>query len=724
MNPVQSVDASTETASPPAGAGWGSVGLVAAYALTIFLSAFLLFQVQPMIAKFILPWFGGTPGVWTACMLFFQVMLFGGYLYAHLTNTYLAPRAQAILHVILLALACVTLPVIPNEYWKPTGDEAPVRQIVLLLAATVGASFFVLSSTGPLLQGWFSRTHAGRSPYRLYALSNAGSLLALVTYPFVFDWLFTLRYQAFLWSWGFGMFAALCACCAVALASQHPGFLAARPANPDQASRATAPSLARRTSWFVLAMIPSVLLLAITNQVCLDMISVPFLWVLPLTLYLLSFILCFDGERWYPRRLVMPVTAVVLVIVYTLLRIGADVPISLQIPVFFSALFLCAMICHGELVRLKPDARHLTSFYLCISAGGAAGGLFVGIVAPLVFTSYLELPLGLFACATVMAAVLFTDKESKLYGGRPRWAWLILLAGLGTFGGALVQHVRQEASDVVAVDRNFYGVLRVRRNEIHRPQDARGVIQPFLTLSHGQVNHGMEFESPVLQQETTFCYGPKGAAGQLLTQRPHGRPLRVGVVGLGVGMLAAYARPGDDYRFYEIDPMMWQFARDYFHFLGDCNGHCQVLIGDGRLTLEHEKPQNFDVLALDAFSGDAMPVHILTVEAFEIYLRHLAPDGVIAVHISPRHFRLHPVVAAIADAHKLQSVEVFSVDAPHFDFGSVWVIVGRNLKPWNIPRILDEAIPKKNGRPIVSHPIEHRRVLWTDDHNSLFDVLW
>ncbi len=410
----------------------GSPGLLIVYSATVFLSAFLLFQVQPLIGKYILPWFGGTPGVWTTCMLVFQVLLFGGYLYAHLTSRWLGPRAQAGVHVALLAVACLALPIIPGEAMKPTGSREPIAAIVLLLGLTVGLPFFALSATGPLLQDWQSRTHPGRPPYRLYALSNAASLLALISFPAVFEWLFATPFLARVWSWSFAAFAVLCAICAVGMVLRRRTI----GAEPIKAIRRDVPrpTWGTRLQWFALAIIPSTLLLATTNQVCMDVASVPFLWVLPLTLYLLSFILCFESDRWYSRAYVMPATAVAFGGVCWVLAAGIHAELWLQATTFFVAFFLSAMVCHGELFARRPHPEHLTGYYLVISAGGAAGGIFVGIVAPWIFPGYYELHLGLFACAALMLFALYTDPKSRFSRGRPSWAWLCFLLAAGAFG--------------------------------------------------------------------------------------------------------------------------------------------------------------------------------------------------------------------------------------------------------------------------------------------------
>jgi hypothetical protein len=696
--------AATILAAQDKGAGGGATLL---FSLAIFLSAFLLFQIQPLIGKFILPWFGGTPGVWTTCMLVFQLLLFGGYTYAHLTTSRLSPKAQGMLHVALLITAVCALPIIPNLSWKPEGDVEPISRIILLLCATVGFPFFVLSSTGPLLQGWFSRVHAGRSPYRLYALSNVGSLLALVSFPVVFEWVFPTKTLAYLWSGSFVLFAILCASCAwVAARRGQPIPL---PAAESQPIPSVKPTWQTKLLWFALAMVPSVLLLATTNQVCLDVASVPFLWVLPLTLYLLSFILCFDSDWWYSRKIMMPAAVLSLAALYPVLRSGAGVPFALQLLSYFAAFFLCAMVCHGELVRRKPDTQYLTAFYLLISAGGAAGGILVGVVAPLLFRSYYELHLGLWAFAALMLIVLGTDKQSRFYGCKPRTVWLVFFTSLSGFGVMLAAEAAQKDNSVLAVRRNFYGVLRVSRDEAEYGEVDN---EPIVRLVNGRIAHGFEYESPALRSTPTTYYSPESAIGILLKDKPT-KPRKVGLVGLGVGTLATYARPGDHYQFYEINPMDERLAREYFHYLADCKGKAAVVHGDARLSLDRQPSQQFDVLVLDAFSGDAIPVHLLTVEAFKIYLNHMAPLGVIAVHISNRHFDLQPVVAAIAEHHHLATAFIHCENTQFGGYSSYWILVAKDPK----------ALATTPIREASSADTDSRRVLWTDDHASLVEVL-
>jgi spermidine synthase len=675
------------------------------YSFAIFLSAFLLFQVQPLIGKFVLPWFGGMPSVWTTCMLFFQLLLFGGYAYAHLATRWLAPRSQSIVHGILLAAACLLLPIIPSDSLKPLGTEEPISRIIVVLGLTVGAPFFVLSATGPLLQGWFSRTHRSRSPYRLYALSNVGSLLALVTFPTVFDWLLPTRFLAAMWSVCFVIFAVLCGICAWGAAGRD-----ALPARDDSRDVvAEPPGWGTWLLWFALAMVPSVLLLATTNQVCLDVAPVPFLWVLPLTLYLLSFILCFDSDRWYSRRVFIPATMVAFACVCYALHQGPLASFSLQICAYFAALFFCAMVCHGELVRRKPDVRHLTSFYLVISAGGAAGGIFVGIIAPLIFTGYYELHVGLFACAFLIIVVLALDRRQIPFRGWGMIIWPLLVVAVLALGADLSANALQ-GEQVITVVRNFYGVLRVKESQHTYGEGDDRQKRAIRGLWNGRIQHGFQYLDPELRDVATSYYTYTSGVGRALSL-PSDHPRRVGLVGLGTGTLATYARPGDHFRFYEINSKVEEIAHKDFTFLADCKGEVEIIRGDARLNLAREQPQGFDVLVLDAFSGDAVPVHLLTREAFEIYLTHMTADGIIAVHISNRHFALQPVVLALADFHHLSTATIVAPRSASAG-NSLWVLVSASPKALQARRIQTSRV--KKSRP--------GRVLWTDDHASLFQV--
>jgi SAM-dependent methyltransferase len=676
------------------------------YALTIFLSAWLLFQVQPIIGKFVLPWFGGTPTVWTTCVLVFQILLFAGYAYAHAITRWLEPRQQRNVHLTLLAMAVVLLPIVPHHTWKPTDSDVPSLRIILLTLSCVGLPYFILSATGPLLQSWFSRTHPGKIPYRLYSLSNVGSLLALLTYPIVVEPNFSINAQANVWSLVFVGFALLCGTSAISVCrlSQPRSH---EEDNPT--AKGTGGSPALRGLWFSLSMTASLLLLATTNQVCLDVAVIPFLWVVPLALYLLSFILCFDSDRWYKRRPYMLATSGLLMATMYLLTKGSGVSLPLQVGVYFGGLFCCCMVCHGELARLRPHTRYLTEYYLLISAGGAAGGLFVGLVAPWLFVSYYELQFGLL-CFVILFITLRLREE-----GRPRSSLgrvhlkqramvaVMLVAAIATFS----QLGRYQRS-ALSVSRNFYGVLKVEQTSGTR--SAEGL----LTLAHGRIVHGSQFLDPARSRTPTTYYAKSTGIGQFFSRRSieqQDQRRNVGIVGLGVGTLTAYGQANDRFRLYEINPEVVRIAREDFRYLRDTAADYDIVVGDARLKLEREPPQSFDVLVLDAFSGDAIPVHLLTREAMEIYLRHLKPDGVLAIHISNMHFNLSPVIAGLAQASGLcHRTIVTPCDEKTNAFPAIWCFLCSSPEHLPLPEKQEEDPPFST--------------LWTDQRSNLLEVLW
>ncbi len=695
-----------------------------AFALTIFVGAFLLFQVQPLIAKYILPWFGGSPGVWTTCMLFFQVLLLCGYAYAHLLDRRLRPRAQALVHLVLVAVAVALLPITPGASWKPGAAGEPVPRILALLTASVGSQGLVLASTGPLMQKWFHRARPGMSPYRLYALSNLGSLLALVSYPFVVEPNLSRDAQAWVWSAGFGLFALLSGACALA-AFRAGGNVAGLETGVTVDDAERAPRRATTMLWFCLPACACVLLLAVTNQLCVDVAVIPFLWVLPLSLYLLSFVLAFHSPRWYPRPVFAPLLALSVAGVCVLLRSAQHKEISVlaQIAVYSGVLFVCCMVCHGELVRLKPHPSRLTRFYLVVAAGGAAGGAFVAILAPLLFRGYFELHLGLLACCLVALVVFFLDDRWVLHRARPRWAWTgLVLAFLG-LGAGLGREARDFTAGTLSITRNFYGVLSVTE------EDGRPGMHRYV-LTHGTTLHGLQFDDPEKRRWPTSYYGEGSGVGLAARLLPGQGPRRIGVVGLGVGTVAAWGKKGDVVRFYEINPEVKRLALTRFTYLQDTPAEVQVVLGDARISLEREEPQGFDLLVLDAFSGDAIPVHLLTKDAFETYLRHLKPDGVIAVHVSNAYLDLQPVIFLVADHFRLGRVfieddrardraedeaEQAAEDRRRGLKSSRWVLVSRNTAFLESEEVQDAASEPEEEYPLVR--------LWTDDDTNLFRIL-
>lgn len=755
---------------------------MAAYALTIFTGAFLLFQVQPLIGKYILPWFGGGPGVWTTCMLFFQVLLVGGYAYAHFASRWLKPRAQAVVHLLLLAAALALLPITPANTWKPHGAGNPTLQILLLLAANLGLPYFVLSATGPLIQHWFSRAQPGKSPYRLYALSNAGSLLALVSYPFFFETQFTRKTQAGLWAWGLVAYVLCCAFCALRLWKAEGRRENAQTTPTEHAPRTThhnlldpRPATLNCFQWLLLPACASVLLLAVTNKLCQDVAVIPFLWVVPLALYLLTFIICFDSPRWYRRfPFTLALIAALAGLCWALFN-ASDLSLFKQVAIYCGGLFICCMVCHGELYRLKPDPRYLTGYYLMIAVGGALGGLFVAVGAPLLFTDYYELHWGLLLCGALFLLVCIADRGPSAATPAPYWRWLACLLTVGAFAGldwalarlpgcftaaprglftalrigmwivpaALVvslargkfkafrywrwlacnwlflgvvglgavlwKETRASAAQRVFQCRSFYGVMTVYEHEKQDPE------AHYFLLQHGRITHGLQFAAPDRANTPVSYYGPESGIGLGVSALPAG-PRRIGVVGLGTGTMAAFARAGDYVRFYEINPQVQAVANSWFSYLPKCPGKVEVALGDARLSMEQEPPQRFDLLVLDAFSSDAIPVHLLTREAFEVYERHLNTNGLVAVHISNHYLNLEPVVVNLARhfGYKLASIDFEENDEEWWFYASTWVLLSRNERIMNSPAIRSAAGTISTNS--VSIP------LWTDDFASLFQI--
>jgi hypothetical protein len=693
-------------------AATSSGGAVGLHAVTIFLSAFLLFQVQPLIGRYILPWFGGTPAIWTTCMLFFQIVLLAGYAYAHLIRTQLSNRGQVIVHLALLAVAAVLLPIAPSAAWKPQEAGDPTWRILATLAATVGLPYFALSATSPLLMAWFSATRPGASPYRLYAVSNAGSLLALASYPFLVEPLLRLRMQADVWSALFVSFAFLCGACAVFLwrAKRPLDAMLEAAGAPAAALR---PTLMARGLWLALSACGSALLLAVTNEMCSEVGVVPFLWILPLALYLLSFILCFESDRLYRRAIFWPLLVAAGGGAIALLYGGVDVPIVLQIAGYSFILFICCMVCHGELARLKPDPRRLTGYYLTMSAGGAVGGIMVALVAPLVFSAYFELHIALGACF-VLAAVIFWREELWSPHWRRRWAFPVV--GVATVAvpivvaGGLVMQAREEFKWAISTSRNFYGILTVTDYNSEDPDTM------YYSLCHGRILHGTQYANAPLRFEPTTYYGESSGVTLAIRYGCEGATPKVGVVGLGTGTLAALGRPGATYRFYEINPAVRQLATSRFTYLADSRAKCEVVMGDARLSMEREEPQGYDVLALDAFSSDAIPVHLLTEEAVAVYLRHMKPTGVLAVHISNRFLDLEPVVLGLADRFGLGAAVITSEDDDELGLmGSTWVLVTANRAFLDLDPIRSAAQPASETTSA--------RIVWTDDYSNLVHIV-
>ncbi len=668
------------------------------YAATIFSSGFLLFIVQPIVAREILPWFGGTVGVWTTCLMFFQVALVGGYAYANWSIRRLRPRAQAGVHVVLLSASLLALPILASPAWKPTDAADPTWRIVGLLLATIGLPYFVLCTTGPLLQAWFARAFPGRQVYRLFALSNLAALAGLASYPFLIEPRLTTTRQAEVWSIAYGMFVL--ACLGIALAGWRRPVRAPAALGSGPEASASRPGWRAMAWWLALPAMGTWLLMAVTNHITQNIASVPFLWMLPLTLYLASFIICFDHERWYHRGVwVAPALALLVAAAYGLQTDDVTLNLRIAVPLYSGGLFAWCVFCHGELARRKPASRDLTTFYLMIAAGGALGGLFVALVAPRVFASSYELGIGL-AVTALLAVVLLR----RLFFFSVS---IVALTAAVICGHYFYRQVHKLHDGARVLERNFYGTLRTE--DWGSADDADGKRQ----LVNGVILHGEQFLAPARRRDPTSYYGPTSGIGVLLKLKD--RPGRqVGVIGLGTGSLAAYGRPGDRFHFYEINPQVVELAHTEFTFLSDTPAAIEVTLGDARLSLEREPPQGFDVLVVDAFSSDAIPIHLLTTEALGVYLRHMRPDGVIAVHVSNRFFDLPPVVKLVAAAYGLDSSLL--VDNPYDPEYSKtdWVLVTRDRG-----LLAEEPVTAMTEKP---DDIPGLRA-WTDDDHDLFRIL-
>jgi SAM-dependent methyltransferase len=679
------------------------------YTVTIFLSAFLLFQVEPIIARIILPWFGGSSAVWSTCMLFFQAALLLGYVYAHWLHEKLGARGQAIAHSVILAASLAALPILPNPAWKSTDVAYPALRILGVLAATLGLPYFLLSSTSPLLQAWYARTHKSGMPYRLFALSNLASMLALLTYPFVVEPNLAARTQAFAWSAGYVCFALLCAWTAWRAAGvAETGASDPAPAadGPDPNG---APSWSARLLWTGLAACASVLLLAVTTHLTQDVAAIPFLWILPLSIYLLSFIICFEAPRLYRRAVFLPLLAASLAFMATrLTAVRIHIDLVPQITFFAVALFACCMVCHGELARRKPHPRYLTGFYVTVSLGGALGGVFVGLLAPAVFSGYYEFPIGLSLCAVLAVGVLARD-IGRLPAGRKRVAIASAAVLLCAYVAMLGVLTRRNISGYRVVARNFYGQLRVHdMGDPAEDADARTI------LVHGTINHGQQMREEKYRRLPVSYFCPGSGIGRAM--RAQDGPRRIGILGLGCGTLAAYGRAGDTLRIYEINPLVMEIAQRDFTYLRDTPARVETALGDGRLLLEAEPSQQFDVLVMDAFSGDSVPVHLVTREAFQTYFRHLKPGGILAVNITNTYLDLAQVVASGAAAFGKTTwwYDFAPKDDDILCLSCTWALVMDRATQRAHPLLqegAEELEPDPGFRP------------WTDDFSNLFKIL-
>jgi hypothetical protein len=747
------------TATIPPRSSWYR-GLPLLFSATLFVASALLFAVQPMFAKMVLPTLGGTPATWVTCMLFFQAALLAGYAYAHWSTRRLGARLQARVHVVLLLAPVLSLPItVPRGWGSPT--ERPLWWLVGVLAVGVGLPFLAVSTTAPLLQRWFADTshpHA-RDPYFLYRASNLGSVLALLSYPALVEPRLRLGVQGRVWAVGYGVLIVLVLLCAVALwrspaSAATNGDAPVGPADDALDVGSERPTLKRRLRWVAWAFLPSSLMLGVTTYITTDIAAVPLLWVVPLALYLLTFVVAFSPSRlpWFGLVVVLQPLAL-LQLVY-LVILGATEPVGLLLILNLVVLFLSGLVCHGQLARDRPPAQYLTEFYLWVAVGGVLGGVFNAVVAPLVFDSVAEYPLAL------VLACLLRPPPSGDRGAR--WParldltlpyllgalalgglWLARAAGVGdvtaratVFGAALLvclafagRRVRLGLGVAALVLVAGLPVGRRTTTSLHRERSFFGVVQVeddvagrLHRLVHGNTTHGAQSTAPERRREPLSYFSRTGPIGQALTELPGGEARsRVAVVGLGTGSLACYGEPGQRWTFYEIDPTVARVARDprLFTFLRDCPPAIDVVLGDARLSLTRAVEDRFDVLVVDAFSSDAIPVHLLTRQALTLYLDRLTPDGVIAVHITNRYLDLRPVLGDLArdaglSALVRQDGDVSLAERQAGKSASVWVVAARD--PAGLGSLRDD--PRWQPLDAPAKPS-----VWTDDFSNIVSVL-
>ena len=699
------------------------------FAATTFASAFLIFLVQPIVAKRIVPWFGGVPAVWSLCLAFYQTTLFAGYAYAYLLMGRANATAQLLIHAAVVAAAVLALPVLPGDAWKPEGTEDPSAQILAMLLANVALPFLALAATGPLVASWFSRRYPTRSPYPLYAVSNLGSLIALLAYPFALEPRLPLSATGQIWSGAFLATGAAVIACA-ALASRRAAHA------PDQAAdtgREAEPTPARIALWMLLSGCAVVLLMGITNHLCLDSGSIPFLWIVPLSIYLVTLIVCFGAPRVYYR---IPFVLVALLAYYAphvarLFRVRTALvdalggTLQFEIARYGLLLFAICMVLHGELYRLRPPARLLTTYYLCTSGGGALGGLAVGLIAPRVFDGFYELPIGVVLACVLALAAWRIDPAGWFGQAAPKWR-IAVVAALAVLGIGYQGSLDLDRSpNLLHQERSFFGVLRV---------ESRQTRPPHRSLLHGTTMHGAQIEG--LEDKATTYYGLHTGIEIALKLRKPDVPIEVGVIGLGAGTLAAYGQPGDHFRFFEIDPAVIHLTRDgeYFTFVARSKAQVDIIQGDGRISVARERAHDaplFDYLIVDAYSSDAVPIHLLTREALALYVDSLQPDGYLAIHTSSRYFEMMPVLSRLADEAGLHAVNLVNAEAPrHLSNASNWVFLSRSEA--RIRALARAAQQRYRARGVrlprgpVTFPTPEmiaRAPLWTDDYSDLLRVL-
>ena len=730
------------------------LSLIILFAGTLFVSASLMFVLQPLFGKLLLPLLGGSPAVWNTCMVFYQSLLFLGYLYAHLLSTRVNQRRQVQIHAVIILISMLALPVALPENIAPPTDSNPTFWLCWTLFLAIGLPFFVISTTSPLIQKWFANIghHTSHDPYYLYAASNAGSLLALLSYPFLLEPAIGLAQQKTSWSFGYLILCALIAVCAMVLWKSRQATVIIETTIPET----SALSLRRKCHWMALAFVPSSLLLGLTNFISTDIASVPLLWIIPLTLYLLSFVIVFSkwSDAIHPLMIRLQPLILIPFIAYAFIN-PADLPYWAYLILHLLAFFFAVMVCHGELAKNRPSTQHLTSFYLIMSFAGMLGGMFNTFVAPFIFNGIYEYPLMIVAALLLRPGVsLALNKSLLLQIIAPL---LLIMAGLLIYinYADLLQYFDVIVISLIALtllsyflrakpvafafltgaiiflslglhglsshtlyqERTFFGVLAVRESVL---TDEQQQPETYHELFHGTTKHGAERLAEQVATIPYTYYSRPGPMGQLFkafdTVNQH---WNIGIVGLGAGALTCYAKEQQSWTLYEIDPLVVDIASnpDYFHYLQRCSQHSTLRIGDARLSLEKEPNQHFDLLVMDAFSSDSVPTHLLTEEALKLYFDKLKPDGILAFHITNRHLLLKKVLSIHAEhLHLAALIQEFKPpQASELIVATDWVVIAR--KPENLTPLAMSRLGNWQKMPLYFDMKP-----WSDDYTNIISI--
>jgi hypothetical protein len=728
------------------------------YTASIFVSALLLFSVQPLFTKMVLPRLGGSPAVWSVAMVFFQSLLLAGYAYAHYLMQIRNRMIPVAVHLLLLTIALLTLPLSIASGWGEPPTSGYAFWLLGLFAVSIGLPFFALAANNPLLQAWFVRTShpSGRDPYFLYAASNIGSFLALLSYPVLLEPMFTLRTQNMMWTIGYGLLIVLIVACGVLLLRSPANAEFDRPA---EHAAAAPPPWALRARWIFLAAVPSGLLIAVTAHISTDVAAAPLLWVLPLSLYLLTWVLVFQSRPLLPHKWMLMLQPLAIAGVIVLLAIGGEQNLPLTLGGHLLCFFVIAMACHGELARTRPAAKYLTGFYVALSFGGMLGGLFAGLIAPYAFSWIAEYPILLALAALCrppgverlsrwticfwlfLAALALALIAPSYFEGKVRFwlddhrVWMIGAVGVlsallalalsanrwkifGTVVVALVL-IRAYPSDEGRVEtvRSFFGVHKI----VVTPRGHYHVLMHGTTI-HGAQKYLNDDGTPVTGRPEPITYYHKdGGIGQAITavRQRKGGPLRVAVIGLGAGTLTCASEPGENWRFFEIDQTMVDAARDprYFSYIKNCEPDLDPVIGDARLTFAREPDGVYDLVIVDAYSSDAIPIHLATEQAMAIYKEKLAPQGAVVMHVSNRHLELSSVVVGIAEANGLTSW-VYNEDS------------GRDNEYIFATSVVVSARAKADVGTLASSDLwtptdaKANQRVWTDDYSNVLGAVW